>query len=99
MTRYWVSWNSSEADYRPLTYPPPPAILGWWCSGEGDTYHTLCAVVAAKSKAEAKRAIAGSWPETKGGKWRFFDEVEPDWIPGERFVKKKWMLARFEANP
>lgn len=87
--RYWVSWYQPTKDYRPLTYPPNEAILGWWCSGAS----TLCALVSASDKVEAGAAITKDWPEAK--EWRFVYEKGDKWLPGDRFPLKDWMRDRF----
>ena len=35
--RFWMSWIVKEEDYRPLTFPPNEAILGWWNTGTTST--------------------------------------------------------------
>lgn len=63
MKRFWVSWYQPTEDYRPRTYPPNSAILGWWCSGDSPQGATLCAVVQAKSKIEVIKQIKADWPD------------------------------------
>ena len=91
--RFWLSWVQPTEDYRPLTYPPNAAILGWWCSGydNGDRA-TLGALVEARSERDAKRAVHQDWPEATG--WRFVEERPSDWLPGDRFPLDPWMQER-----
>jgi hypothetical protein len=93
--RYWLSWNEYSEDHRPLTYPPNEAILGWWCSGEGDGYSTLCALVKATHENAAWRAVKKDWPQ-RIFEIRFCDEVEKGFDPrkGGRFMTEKWMEKR-----
>ena len=85
MKRYWISWYQPTEDYRPLKWPLPKEILGWWCSGLrcSDDASTLVAWVEAESNESAEKLIKKYWPEAK--EWRFNDEVELDWKPNDRF--------------
>jgi hypothetical protein len=96
MKRFWISWVSTEEDYRPLHDPPNEAILGWWCSGEDAGGRAiLVAWVQARHMALAVLAIAEDWPETKQQKeWRFDDEVPMSWRPTDRFPLEPWMKKR-----
>ena len=98
LNRFWVSWVDSPEDYRPLTFPPNKAILGWWCSGEDlDGNANICALVQARHEADARDAILQEWPEAlERGDWRFFERVEDNWIPGDRFPLSDWMRERVE---
>lgn len=95
MSRFWCSWYQPGEDYRPITYPPPPNILGWWKSGETDEAATLCAVVEADNAVQAIGHIrnAKAWPEAND--FRFADRAEDGWIPGDRFPLSDWMKPRF----
>jgi len=98
--RFWVSWEQSTEDYRPLTYPPE-GMLGWWCSGEGDGYWTLCALLDAEDDDAAKDVIAKHWPETlEMDDWRFWNEVDADHAPGDRFPLPDWspLLKKGEGD-
>lgn len=80
--RFWISWYQPTEDYRPVKWPLPPEIPGFWCSGYGaDDAATLCAVVDAPTEASAKRIIQAkrNWPETH--RWRFCEGKEPGWMP------------------
>jgi hypothetical protein len=82
--RFWVSWEEPDApkrgsDYRPLTDPPDNRIRHWWCSGYGEGFSTLCAVVDANDEADVRKGVESSW--TWRGGWRIFQEVEPNWMP------------------
>lgn len=93
MKRFWISWHQPTEDERPLTYPPGPSILGWWCSGyDQDGIPTLCALVEAESESNAKADIKLDWPEAE--RWRFVNEVATDWLPGDRFPLPDWSAAR-----
>lgn len=91
--RFWASWIVSDDDYRPLTYPPNPAILGWWCSGyDAADNAILCGLVEAHSIASAKGAILRDWP---GVTWRFFEPKPPDFtVASDRFQLSDWMKTR-----
>lgn len=79
--RFWIGWNEPGDDPRPTAWPLPP-LIHYWISGEGDGYHTLCAVVDAASEAAAKDLIDSLWYPTD---WRFCQEKADTWRPGERF--------------
>ena len=98
MSRYWLSWESPCEDYRPLTYPPQKAILGWWCSGyNSDDYAIICACVQAESEESAKSEIAKEWPESVGAHWRFCNDKGPAFAPGGRFPLADWMVERLKT--
>lgn len=81
LKRWWVSWEEPtgmDGDYRPISVPVPPAVKRWWCSGHGEGYATLCAVVDAPSEADAMAAIEDDW---KPQAWRFCTEHELGWRP------------------
>lgn len=100
--RYWAGWNEYSEDYRPAADPPNKAILGWWCSGyAGDSsYSTMCAWVEAKDEAAAMKAVTKDWPVPKGQEreWRFFEEREYDWDPGDRFPLEDWSKKRVKQR-
>lgn len=98
--RFWVSWVQGTEDYRPLTYPPNKAILGWWCSGHvGNGGATLCAVVEAEDEAEAQRALIADWPEVaEVDEMRFTEPRPDDFKPGDRFPLEPWMIKRFSSR-
>ena len=99
MQRYWVSWKEYEKDYRPIHDPPNAAILGWWCSGHGDTYSTLCALVQCESKAEIAQVLGEDWPqENLVFDMRFIQVVDMDYQPSDRFVLTDWMKERMNAT-
>ena len=89
MKRFWISWRQPTEDYRPLTDPPHPQVLGWWCSG----HTTLCAAVEANSEVEARMYVRIAWPEAS--EWRFCEEKPADFVPGDRFPLSDWMRERF----
>ncbi len=100
--RFWISWVQPTSDYRPITYPPNNAIIGYWCSGsssdmdEEDNDDTdawiLCALVQACNENEAKEAIYKDWPEAT--EWRFFEPKSNNWLPSDRFPLEDWMKER-----
>lgn len=96
--RVWLGWEQGGNDHRPITYPPPAPILGWWCSGEGHGYSTLCALVAADTEEQAWKEVRDkkAWPDA--GKERFAELVGPDHLPGDRFPLNDWMKERLAAQ-
>lgn len=97
LMRYWLSWVQPTEDYRPIYDPPKKqAILGWWCSGYTPEEHaTLCAVVQADNETQAKSTLHTDWPETIDVNWRFCEEHDDTFTPGDRFpADKPWMKAR-----
>lgn len=91
---FWISWEQPTEDYRPLTYPPNPAILGWWCSGSGEGYFTLCAYVEAENEAAAEEAVLKDWPEIEH--WRFC-QGRDHYEPSDRFpVDDGWAAERLK---
>ena len=97
--RYWISWWHQGDDPRPLYYPPLDLrVLGWWRSGCNDTSVSVCALVEAKDEDHAKAAVAKDWPESVGAEWRFVEEKEPGWLPGDRFPMSWWMQQRVGAE-
>ena len=68
----WVSWVGPRGDYRPITTPVDPKIVGWWCSGEsGDGNAILCAFIDAGTADEAREIVNRFWPEFGLKEWRF----------------------------
>jgi hypothetical protein len=82
---WWISWEQPGDDYRPLTWPPPRHILAYWCSGEGDDYFTVVAIVRALTPeaARAEVANASAWPDA--GAERFCQPIAAP--PGDRFPR------------
>lgn len=93
MNRFWMSWYEPLEDYRPMTYPPNEAVLGWWCTGYNDRNEpTLCALVQAETESLAWSAIEQDWPELIQ---RFCEPVASDYkITSDRFPVADWMRAR-----
>ena len=93
--RYWISWNEPHdaqygADPRPVVWPLPASIPHWWCSGAGDGYSTVCAVVDVNGDADsAKALIAKHW---RPRDFRFVEQKGwsvAGWMPeGTRFPVK-----------
>lgn len=97
--RFWVSWECTANDYRPLSFPPNEAICGWWCSGySADDNAILCAVVDAENEGGVMKAVYADWPEAENYvrefDWRFFKPQDTNWKPGDRFPASEWMLER-----
>lgn len=92
MNRYWCSFFFTGEDYRPLMFPPPAGILGYWSSGIrcSDDATTLCIWVEAESEEKARELIAseGAWPESKDAEWRFFQKATT--APCGRFQPSEW---------
>ena len=92
MARWWVSWYEPSEDYRPVTWPLPPEVAGYWCSGHewgGAQRATLCAVVDSESDVAARRVINAAWAHDGSIDWRFCDEQPADWMPpDDRFPHK-----------
>jgi hypothetical protein len=98
--RFWISWKEYAPDNRPLTDPPSEAILGWWESGAGDGFTTLCAVVEAGTEWEARKQVLKNWPAEgppRSTRWRFIEPKPDGWTPGDRFPIKpgSWSAKRF----
>lgn len=96
---YWVSWEEVSGDYRPLTFPPNDRILGWWCTGEGPGYSTLCAAVKAETEDEARAAVLRDWPQAfvRNPAWRICQHCHGSWDGSDRFPLSRWMRPRMEA--
>lgn len=94
--RWWISWNEYEADFRPINDPPNAAVLGWWCSGEGEHHVTLCALVEAPTLKAVYLAIYENWPQGHDVlDVRFTEEKSGEWLPdGDRFPLADWMKER-----
>jgi len=92
--RFWMSWYETSEDYRPVTFPPNEHILGWWCTGVRleDEASTICAWVEANDEEEAKDYIYEDWPGEH--EYRFTEQVDGDWVPGDRFPLSPWMEER-----
>ena len=98
MKRWWMSWIVTDEDYRPLTYPPNPAILGWWCTGyDARGRNILCGLVQAETLELAQAAVLQDWP---GIEWRFSDERPVFYVlDSDRFPLSDWMKQRMEQTP
>lgn len=101
MSRYWCSFyfigaHGADSDYRPINFPPHEAILGYWNSGYRlyDEAITLCLLVQAETEDEAKNIIKIEWPESVSACWRFFNEHDNLWLPGDRFPISDWAEER-----
>jgi hypothetical protein len=97
LKRWWMSWIVEENDYRPLTFPPNPAILGWWCTGEdAEGRNMLCGLVEATNLYRARQAVLKDWP---GIAWRFVSRRENSYvISSDRFPLSDWMKKRMKTK-
>jgi hypothetical protein len=93
--RFWISWVQDTDDYRPVSYPPNKAVLGWWWSGTTPNGYSLCAVVEANSLEDAVSKVLIDWPEISGDNLRFCDQRGSSYVPSDRFVMEDWMKERF----
>lgn len=105
--RFWISWIQKTTDFRPMTDPPTPEVLGWWCSGYMDAggdsidlmHAILCAVVEADDERDAQDIIYTNWTgadKSEIGEFRFCEEKPDDWKPGSRFpITSDWERERF----
>lgn len=97
---WWMPWNQMAdpkygTDSRPVKWPPPKAVLGFWESGytADGSYSTVVALVSADSEADAKRVISRAW--TPGvGEWRFCRKYSEGGQPGDRFPPCEWSIER-----
>lgn len=99
---YFVPNEENKGDYRPLTHPPTPGILGWWDSGTrmSDDASTLVIWVEAENEEKAKELIGENWPEAKAPdcEWRFF-QPNADQMPSDRFPLSSWSKERLGLVP
>lgn len=90
----WVSWQQPGDDPRPLHSPPKDKrVLGWWVSGEGDGYFTICALIH-DEPGKWKRSVVTDWPEVRTARIRFEESTMTR--PGGRFVMSPWMKERMD---
>lgn len=93
MKLWWISWCQDGADYRPVKWPPPDGVLAFWCTGYGDNYATVVALVRAPTYDKAAHIIKRAWSPGVG-EFRFNreygDETKP---PGDRFPAPEWSVA------
>ena len=82
MKRFWISWEE-HVDTRPEKWPLHDNIIGVWCSGEGEGYWTMVALVQAKDAKDVGKLMLPFYPGIS--EWRFFNEVELKWTPNDRF--------------
>src|SRR5690242_10341003 len=88
----WISWHQATNDYRPVSWPPPPEVLGYWCSGQTAKAFTLVAIVKASSPAQAKKIVTEVWSPGVG-EWRFCEtRTIADGPPGDRFPPPDWAV-------
>lgn len=84
--RHWASWVQKSEDFRPVydaAKEPEPFDHMYWCSGEGEGYFTMCAVVDAKDEGDVCAKIKKYWPEFE--ELRFCEQKPDAWMPGGRF--------------
>ena len=102
MKRWWLSFWFNGEDYRPLMWPPPKGMLGFWSSGERERLnegekeyhneHSLCMLVEAETEEQVKKIVEEGWPESTTAEWRFCHETEG--LPGDRFPLADWSKER-----
>jgi len=95
-----MSWY--DADARPVCWPAPAGVLGFWESGvtaEEPARVTVVALVDAPDADAAQAIIAAGWPDVGKDRfgWRFVEEREVGFVPGDRFRRPKW--AEEEGRP
>jgi hypothetical protein len=94
---WWLSWNQaagpSGIDSRPVSWPPPAAVLAFWQSGfaADGSYSTVVALVRAQTSDEAARIITRAWSPGVDD-WRFNDELDASKPPGDRFPAPDWSV-------
>lgn len=96
--RFWVSWNETNEDVHPLTFPPNEAILGWGCTGEAydGRYSTMVAWVEARNENAAKQAVLKDWP--RNPECLFVEKCEPDFFPNDHFPLPDWSKKRISRS-
>jgi len=88
--RWWVSWYQTGDDTRPLTWPLPSEVAGYWRTGYGARGDTLCAVVDAPTEEKAKAKIDALWGNGGRTDWRFVEPRDSEWEPSpDRFPRSK----------
>lgn len=93
MKRYWATWETPTECFLPMTYPPTPAIKGWWKIETNDTGEAiLCAVVDADGIKDAKAQIIYDWPEATS--FNFCNMKSTSWMPSKKYILEKWMKER-----
>lgn len=97
---WWLSWHQMAdpkqgLDSRPVKWPPPAEVLGFWESGfaADGSYTTVVALVRAPNEREAAKAIAKAWSPGVG-EWRFNREYDASKPPGDRFPPCEWSVKR-----
>lgn len=85
MILWWLSWCQPGDDWSPIDWPPPAPILAVWCTGYGDDYATVVALVRAETPDAARAAVRlpGAWPDA--GDERFCEPKLKE--PGTRFPR------------
>jgi hypothetical protein len=90
MKKFWISWYQEGFDGRPTVWPLPADVFaGFWVSGYTDTHCTPCALIHAKDIEAAKKHIEEHWMPGMG-EYRFENEAEDGWNPGDRFPLCNW---------
>lgn len=93
---FWMSWWQPGDDYRPVAWPPPEAVLAYWCTGyrggDGTDEAAVVALVRAEDADAAWAAIRteGAWADA--GEERFCEPRDGSQPPGDRFPTPKWSV-------
>ena len=79
LIRFWVRFHEPSEDFRPLTDPPSPPVISWWCTGtDANSQAIICAVVDAHSVNDAKSVIRSAWTPSEIEEP---DEKPAGWMP------------------
>lgn len=78
--RWWLGWYDADGSHGSAHLHPQ--VIDAWVTGSGGlNQYTMCAVVEAASRDEARAVIDASYQVTA---WRFDEPHEAGWLPGER---------------
>lgn len=94
---FWMKWVQPTEDWKPRIFPPDPAVLGCWQSGQAAGGELMvCAMVFCEDIMRAKDIIQeqSHWPGA--GEFRFATEYDDhEFYLGDRFNIEPWMEERF----
>lgn len=96
VVRWWCSIVVDGEDGRPLRWPPPDGVLGFWITGhfkDAGGWHTnVCLWVEAPDAAAVRRVVEAGWPDLCGRPWRI-ESHEQNNPPGDRFPAPDWSVT------